>query len=669
MPGPIAAVAWSLFVYVVADAAWRIASQLVPEASVTVFLLAAALVGETIAAATVAWPGLVGCFGLPVVGPWLGLLHLMVRRLRLPPRTLAQVVARAVGGGEVAWWPVAAVVLTVCGTGLVALNQVRFTVQDADSMWYHLPMAAEYVRTGSIAPIDAIPLIARGYPGFRESILAFLSLPLGNEHLALLGVVEFPLLALAVYAVARSWGARGGLALAAGAYAVTTPIVLAALTTQGNDLALAIAFALSALFTSRWLAGAGRGDAVLAGLALGALAATKFSGPGYALAVVAVTAVQWGLRRCGGARGFASTTAAATLVAGPWYARNLLAFGNPFHPASIDFLGAHLFDGPLGPDYFEPTRLGWNLAPLLDSAHQFVDAHGPLVALIAIGPLLAAVGARCARVGWRTVLVPVVLPTVLLVAFLHHPFSVPGFDAHVHRYLIAWSCCTAAATVVGLTWLGPRLPVWDVALVACVAVGLFGATRFGALLLALAAAATAAIGFAPSRARLAAAGRRPPFLPFPAAALLLVLVPVAVALQQFRAGAQYDTDLGYRDAVSDRGWGPVCAFVHRNIAGKRVGIHGSIAFFPLLGEPFGNVVFVADDLQLRTRRKSAAEVADWAVANRLDYLVCCVPRTGRTGAREFEFGESIAAALVAAQPQRFASVFSSRGAAVLQLRD
>src|SRR5262245_52223461 len=136
MSGPFAAVAWSLFVFVVADAAWRIASQLVPDASVSVFLLAAALVGEAIAASTVAVPGLVGCLGLPVVGPWLGLLHLLVRRLRVPPRTLAQVVARAVGEHQFSLLPVAAVVLLVFGTGLVALNQVRYTVQDADSMWY-----------------------------------------------------------------------------------------------------------------------------------------------------------------------------------------------------------------------------------------------------------------------------------------------------------------------------------------------------------------------------------------------------------------------------------------------------------------------------------------------------------------------------------------------------
>lgn len=664
------AAAFVVLLLTTVDLAWRVASRLLAGTTPSLRLLGAMLLWEAIAAGTVALTGSFGLFRLAVVAALVAVLHAAaVRRLRPPPslRDLLGELRFGSGANPLADACLLAVLVVMA---FVTMLQVRYVVQDADSMWYHLVMAGEWVRTGSIAPIDAIPLIGVAYPGFRQALIAFLSLPSGDEHLALLGVFEFPLLVLAVYTAARAFGCGRALALAGGLYAATTPVVMGAYSTQGNDLSLAIHLLASVSLLGRFLA---RGEprlSVPAGLALGALASIKFSGPGYAAIALVVAVVQHGWRRLRPGVGPLLLVGSALLLALPWYLRNLLAFGNPLHPARVQLGGRVLFDGPLGPEYFERDRLGWNVQPLLDHLDHFPDAHGWLVPLIVLGPFLVLVAVRRSRPR-RPLLGLALLPVLLFVAFLHHPFNRPWVEAgagYTHRYLVVWFAASVVATLVGLAHLPGRV-LWVVLFAGAAFAGLTEVTHWVPILLAAVVAGSLLSLWVDVPALLDRLLARLLRLRLRAVLLLLAGLAVTWPLARFRAQQQYDAEAGYHDAASERGWGPVAAWVHRHVHGRRVGLHGSLYLFPLLGEPWSNEVFLADDLHRPdVPQRTVGELLTWVHEQRLDYLVCCVPRLERTGARDYVFGESIAAALQAAAPNRFEAVFVCRGAVVLQVR-
>jgi hypothetical protein len=651
------------------DTAWRLTSSWLADSAPSLRLAGALLLFEAIAAGCVAIPGSFGAFSLPVVAAVVGALHAITVRRGRPPRSLRDLLAELRFGSGAN--PLADVCLLAVFVVFlfVLMLQVRFLVQDADSMWYHLVMAGEWVRTGSIAPIDAIPLIGVGYPGFRQALIAFLSLPFGNEHLALLVVLEFPLLVLAVYALARTYGCGRALALAGALYAATTPVVMGALSTQGNDLSLAIHLLLAVLFLGRFFASGDKRQAVFAGLALGALASIKFSGPGYAMIALLVACVQYGWRWLRRGKGVLLLAGSALLLSVPWYLRNLLAFGNPLYPARVQ-LGEHvLFDGPLGKDYFVRDTLGWNVQPLLDNWHHFFDAHGWLVPLVALGPLLVVVAVR--RLPRRPLLGLALLPVLLFVAFLHHPFNRPWVEAgagYTHRYLVVWFTASMVAALVGLAQLPGRV-VWVLLFLAAAFAGLTAITHWVPILVGAIVSASLLSLWMDVPSLLDRWLARLPRVRLRAGLLLLACTGVTWSLAGYRERQQYAAEFGYHDAASERGWGPVVAWVHQHVHDQRVGLHGSLYMFPLLGEPWSNEVFLADDLHLpEVPQKTVAEVATWARERRLDYLVCCVRRLERTGSHDYTFGTSIADELRTLWPAEFEQVFASRGAAVLQVR-
>jgi hypothetical protein len=188
--------------------------------------------------------------------------------------------------------------LLACAAGacaISAVNNVRYVAIDADNMFYHLPFVAEWVRTGSIWPSEAIPHVQRGFPASREAVHAFLSVPLRGEHLALTAVLERPYFGLVCYALARRLQAGVVLATALAACAATIPTA----EPIGNDPWLGTMFALAGLYL---LAMRGRPAAILGGLALGCLASTKFSGVVYS-GIIGATYVALTVWRGRGAAG------------------------------------------------------------------------------------------------------------------------------------------------------------------------------------------------------------------------------------------------------------------------------------------------------------------------------------------------------------------------------
>ena len=102
------------------------------------------------------------------------------------------------------------VLLPLLAFGIIAINSVRYTASDSDSMWYHLPLVAEIIKNHSIRPAQVIPLIARGYPGAREAIVAWLTFPMTSDNLALLFLLEVPGVGVCMYGICREFGVPRG---------------------------------------------------------------------------------------------------------------------------------------------------------------------------------------------------------------------------------------------------------------------------------------------------------------------------------------------------------------------------------------------------------------------------------------------------------------------------
>ena len=206
-------------------------------------------------------------------------ITLLTMRLSPSPLSLSTPKTRGFALNRLSAVAVGGLTLACLAWVIASRNQVLFIVQDDDNMHYHLPMVAEWILRGSIWPVETELVNPRMFfPGFKESIIAFLSLPMGNEHLGLLGILELPLFGIALYALARDFGTSKTLAIIAATYAVTTAAAITTAMIQRNDLLLAISLCISLLFLRLHLREPTRGHAILAGVALGAVSATKYSG-------------------------------------------------------------------------------------------------------------------------------------------------------------------------------------------------------------------------------------------------------------------------------------------------------------------------------------------------------------------------------------------------------
>jgi len=715
LPPWLGSVVWALLVVVVAAAAWRLACALDPEAPPAVRAIASGLLGLVLASLVVTFLGfaralslgsaliLTGAAGLLAVrvvprAPGSAQAGLPAGSVAGPPRgrvsaggAAAAVSAR--GLASLAGDPIlaAAAALAAVAIGLVVLSQARYVTSGVDGLWYHLPMVAEWMQHGSIWAVDGLSLVYRGYPGFRESVLLFLSLPLHQEHLALLGPVEFPLFALGVFALATAAGVPARLGALLAAYAVSVPVVARASTSQKNDLLLAVAFTAAVVLAARLVERPAPGTGVLTGAALGALAATKFTGLGYAAAVLVVGAGRQllarprepsaagrrraaSLARAGGPWAWAA--GAALLVAGPWYARNVLAFGNPFHPAEVTVGPFVLFEGPLATEAIAAESVGWNLRPLLDVSGLFVEAYGPLLPLAGLGAALLALGALAGRRAARPGVWLLALAAAAITIFVRQPLNMPApSDYHyTFRYFTpAFVLLSVAALAVVAA--APRVVVAasGVLLVAgtLLNVGTW-ARRDWIVVAAVVAVAAAGLTATPaipaglvtlwSGARSAWRGRRPrparPRLPIGVIAALVALALAAAAMNAARARWQDHPVYGYPAALANRaGVGDVWAHVHRTLARQRIVAYGMEPTFPLYGDDLSNrVVAVREPLD-------PAAILRRCDAERADYLVVFFPPPGS----DPRWSPTTAATLLAEHPDRVSLAFSSDRTFLLKL--
>ena len=361
------------------------------------------------------------------------------------------------GSSPSAWIPglaALAVAGVVAAWAVPTLGSLAAGMDRADTLWYHMPLSARFAQTAELGSIDHFDPIffAAYYPANSEVLHAIPLLAFERDFLSpLLNLGFLALSLLASYCIGRPWG-LGPQALIGGSIALGSQMLIEFQAGEALNDIVGVAFVLAAvavLLSARETPVAGkarprhgvrevdrgmgvegggtpgwRPAVVIAGIAAGLAAGTKLSflAPVVALFVGLVVVARG--RRLRTAALFALPALAA---GGYWYARNLVAVGNPIPYTTW---------GPLGlpaPERTLELRPGFSVAHYFGDPEVWVDWFVPalneslgvlwpltLVAVIGAGALaLARGGEPLVRV-----LGAVVLFTVL--AYLFTPLTAAG---------------------------------------------------------------------------------------------------------------------------------------------------------------------------------------------------------------------------------------------------
>ncbi|MBC7814512.1 MAG: glycosyltransferase family 39 protein [Burkholderiales bacterium] len=223
------------------------------------------------------------------------------------------------------WFIVALLVIISAG---VLFNAAYWPFYRDDTLGIYAPQAAAMYGTRALIPIDRIDVLYETYPMLMPLTYTYTYLASGwaNEYLAKL---VSALLALAclptAYELGKALYGRMSGALAA--------LLLALTPTFGRwassgyvDLPMAFFYTLAALFAWRLWQARHWSDALLAGILVGLAAWTKNAGL-IGIAVLTLWLLWALINRRISWREMVLALAACAVVAGPWYARNLLLGG------------------------------------------------------------------------------------------------------------------------------------------------------------------------------------------------------------------------------------------------------------------------------------------------------------------------------------------------------
>jgi hypothetical protein len=149
-----------------------------------------------------------------------------------------------------------------------------------DPLTFHLPNVGRWIQLHSMWQIDQfVPLLAHGdYPNNGDVVLLSTVLPWHNDFLVRLPITFYLVTtAIAVFAVARELRAPQAASVLAAAVVVSLPVVgIATIPRALPDSLMWTTFACGALFVLRHVRSGRRSDLVLAGVALGIAAGTKW---------------------------------------------------------------------------------------------------------------------------------------------------------------------------------------------------------------------------------------------------------------------------------------------------------------------------------------------------------------------------------------------------------
>ena len=251
----------------------------------------------------------------------------------------------------------------------------RSGMETVDTLWYHLPVAARFVQTGSVLDLHYLDPDAATvfYPSNSPLLHAFALAVLREDMLSPLVNLGWLALALtAAWAIGKPYGRAPHCLVVAALVAATPAFVDTQPGGAYNDtMCLALALATVALLL--------RGQAWLPASAVAAMAAalafgTKFTmiAPAGVLALGAIAAAPKGSRL----RTTGVWAAAFLVLGGIWYVRNAIEVGNPLPSLSLGPLAPtelnqetytvaeYLKDGRIWSDYFftglrQSLGFGW----------------------------------------------------------------------------------------------------------------------------------------------------------------------------------------------------------------------------------------------------------------------------------------------------------------------
>ncbi len=363
-------------------------------------------------------------------------------RLGLTSRSSAQVVRpRAARPGVTA-----AVLILISVAGLVvvlllwtgrSLQSFEHGITGADSIGYHLPHAASYAQTGQIRAIrytdDAY--LTGLYPATSELFHALGIVLMGNDVLSPgINLIWLALTLLAAWCIGSVRG-FGSTSMLAAALVMATPMMVGSNAgTADNDL-LGVFFVMAAL--ALWMRTADipttdtrayRGGSIIAAVVAGLALSVRMNllAPVGVLTLAAIALTPSGWRRS--ATGW--WIGGLVLAGGYWYARNLIALGNPLPWFSF---------GVLPTPHPPPLQQGNNYS-LADYAtyprilrHWLIPALnlnlGPwwpaLVAAAVVGPLVCLFSKRD-----RVILAAALIALASLLAYPLTPLTACGPWGH-----------------------------------------------------------------------------------------------------------------------------------------------------------------------------------------------------------------------------------------------
>jgi hypothetical protein len=275
-------------------------------------------------------------------------------------------------------------------------NALGTGMANFDTLWYHMPFAAQMAQTGSVTGIQftqADPFVAY-YPANSELFHAIGIVALHNDFLSpLLNLVWLAVALLAAWCLGRPWRVQR-LTLIAGCLVSSLPVLSGTQPGEAfNDIVgLAMLLAGTAVVVN---AADDRRLLAVAGLALGIAVGTKFTFaiPAFVLVAGFVVCSTRGSRW----RVLGALVLPLALTAGWWYLRNLVAVGNP--EGLQLHLGPITLPGPTSPlesasqqtVFSEISHLslwGSRFAPGLDHA---LGPIWPVVLLIYVAAIVAGI--------------------------------------------------------------------------------------------------------------------------------------------------------------------------------------------------------------------------------------------------------------------------------------
>jgi hypothetical protein len=423
--------------------------------------------------------------------PGLAAIHLAGRGLwRRLPGELARrfhALRQAVGRRP---WPAAAVAALAFPTVALLAIFPLYPPTAFDATLYHLPFVRAFATTGSAPFLPALRFPI--FPQLAEMVMALGAIFAGDLGAQCLSALATALTAGLVYVWGRQTfaevAAAGGESAAA---LLGNPVVIVLAGTAYIEPFLAL-WATAALFSlHRFRSGAGRRWIVAAGAFAGFAAASKYLGllfpaVGGLLVLLSGRPSRTLGRRFGDLLMFAAAGLAAAF---PWYARLIVATGNPIFPFFGGIFGTSPWAPVPDPDTMA-TQVGsvgeW-LSSLIRLPLNLLTGTDRLGLKVPMSPAFLAGAPLLIAAAWRQVRV-----RHLLLLTLAYALAVSGLPADV-RYLT------------------PMLPLLSVALGGCIALGArrLPSTAARAVVALLAAAALLLPSWAYGAYRLYRAGPPP----------------------------------------------------------------------------------------------------------------------------------------------------------------